>query len=177
MASDRESTPPLPATPNTPNQAVNFTEREERILKVAWFCLKSGAPDIDVQKLTRLGEFKTAKTASNTWGVIKKKLNVMAPEDPEGDGNGTGDGEAPVISRPKRTPTKTPGRKKPSKRAKQAAADQDDEMEEASPAKKAKKSPVKKGSKKAAVKGEAENGGKDDVKVKEEKSEEEMTFI
>ncbi len=69
-----------------------FTDKEERVLKVAWFCLKSGPPDVDVEKLAKAGGFNTTKTASNTWGTIKKKLMAMAPtEGDEGEGDGAGD--------------------------------------------------------------------------------------
>lgn len=62
----------------------SFTEKEERILKLAWQCLKS-PPEIDIEKLREVGEFNTTKTASNTWGLIKKKLASIAPM-AEGDG-------------------------------------------------------------------------------------------
>ena len=69
-----------------------FTAREEDVLKAAWHCLKSPpevgntfipepgqssiSMQIDIEKLMERADFKTAKTASNTWGVIKKKLNI-----------------------------------------------------------------------------------------------------
>lgn len=56
-----------------------FTMKERDVLEKAWLCLKSGAPDVDVEKLTQVCGFKTKKTATNTWGVIKKKLQSMAP--------------------------------------------------------------------------------------------------
>jgi hypothetical protein len=43
-----------------------FTEKEERVLKVAWFCLKSGAPEIDYEKLTKAGGFNTQKVSQTT---------------------------------------------------------------------------------------------------------------
>lgn len=54
-----------------------FSAREEQVLKWAWLCLKSGPPDVDIKKLVELAEFKTEKTAQNTWGAIKKKLLSM----------------------------------------------------------------------------------------------------
>ena len=48
-------------TTATPVVEVTFTEREEKILKVAWQCLKSGPPEIDLEKLTKLGGFNTQK--------------------------------------------------------------------------------------------------------------------
>jgi hypothetical protein len=65
-----------------------FTEKEERVLKAAWLCLKT-PPEIDIEKLKVAGDFNTVKTASNTWGMIKKKLATLAPppvEGVEGDG-------------------------------------------------------------------------------------------
>jgi hypothetical protein len=66
-----------------------FTEKEERVLKAAWHCLKS-PPEIDIEKLVNAADFKTAKTASNTWGLIKKKLASLAPPVVEGDAEGDG---------------------------------------------------------------------------------------
>lgn len=43
-----------------------FTDKEERVLKVAWSCLKSGPPDVDMEKLMKAGGFNTLKTTSNT---------------------------------------------------------------------------------------------------------------
>jgi hypothetical protein len=65
-----------------------FTEKEERVLKAAWFCLKT-PPEVDMEKLKVAADFNTLKTASNTWGTIKKKLATLAPpaaEGAEGDG-------------------------------------------------------------------------------------------
>ena len=63
-----------------------FTDKEERVLKAAWSCMKTGPPEIDLEKLTKLGGFNTQKTASNTWGVIKKKLLSMISKEDEVDG-------------------------------------------------------------------------------------------
>ena len=64
-----------------------FTEKEERVLKAAWSCLKS-PPEIDIEKLKDAAGFNTTKTTSNTWGVIKKKLATLAPASAEGEGGG-----------------------------------------------------------------------------------------
>lgn len=61
-----------------------FTQKEEQVMQVAWLCLKTGPPEIDISRLVKLGGFNTAKTASNTWGVIKRKLLAM----PEAQGEG-----------------------------------------------------------------------------------------
>ncbi|KAI4762614.1 hypothetical protein E4T52_10750 [Aureobasidium sp. EXF-3400] len=58
-----------------------FTEKEEMVLKAAWRCLKSGPPEVDMEKLMKAAGFNTMKTTSNCWGVIKKKLFS------DGDGN------------------------------------------------------------------------------------------
>jgi len=68
-SSDANKSPQKPA----------FTEKEDRVLKIAMLCLKSGIPEIDMEKLTKMGEFNTQKTAQNTWGIIKKKLLALAP--------------------------------------------------------------------------------------------------
>lgn len=62
-----------------PAEKTLFTERESALLQVAMLSLKSGAPDIDIQKFTAGGGFNTVKTAQNTWGVIKKKLLTLSP--------------------------------------------------------------------------------------------------
>lgn len=62
-----------------------FTEKEDRVMKIAWTCLKSGPPDVDIAKLTKAAGFNTSKTAANTWGVIKKKLLSMGGEGGEGE--------------------------------------------------------------------------------------------
>ncbi|GAB7343768.1 hypothetical protein MBLNU457_1742t1 [Dothideomycetes sp. NU457] len=74
MAVETEHLPSPAPGPNT--EQITFTEKEQRVLMVAWHCLKSGPPDIDLEKLTELAGFQTQKTCSNTWGVIKKKLGV-----------------------------------------------------------------------------------------------------
>lgn len=64
-----------------------FTEKEERVLKAAWSCLKS-PPEIDMEKLVIAAEFNTTKTAQNTWGVIKKKLKDLNPQPAAAEGEG-----------------------------------------------------------------------------------------
>ena len=55
-------------------------------------CLKSGPPEIDYQKFMQHGDFKTMKTAQNTWGKIKQKLNAAAgPKVDEGGEDGEGE--------------------------------------------------------------------------------------
>ncbi|KAK0333966.1 hypothetical protein LTR59_015472 [Friedmanniomyces endolithicus] len=147
-----------------------FTEKEERVLKVAWQCLKSGPPDVDVEKLAKAGGFNTTKTASNTWGTIKKKLLAMAPpetDEGEGDGaGGTGGKRAHLLTRflvptllnmivllrtsedPDQDPHEGQGQGHPQE-ARQEDDDGDEEGEEASSEKKPRKSPVKKGKKAA----------------------------
>jgi hypothetical protein len=61
-----------------------FTDKEERVLKAAWHCLKF-PPEIDIEKLRVAADFNTTKTASNTWGMIKKKLASLAPPVVEDD--------------------------------------------------------------------------------------------
>ncbi|KAF2766743.1 hypothetical protein EJ03DRAFT_329762 [Teratosphaeria nubilosa] len=129
--------------------AIAFTEKEEKVLKVAWSCLKSGPPEIDMKKLAAAAGFNTEKTCSNTWGVIKKKLAQLTP--PAEDGEEAG-----------KTPTKP--KATPKKRSKKAADGDDDEAATGeSPAKKPRKSPKKKVVKaeEDAAKGEDE----DDVKT------------
>jgi hypothetical protein len=78
-----------PEQPTAGDKSI-FTNKEERVLKAAWFCLKS-PPEVDMEKLRVAADFNTPKTASNTWGLIKKKLATLAPppaaaEGVEGDG-------------------------------------------------------------------------------------------
>ncbi|OQO04545.1 hypothetical protein B0A48_09467 [Cryoendolithus antarcticus] len=85
----------------TPSAAAKplFTDKEEKVLKVAWSCLKSGPPEVDIEKLQKAAGFNTQKTASNTWATIKKKLATFSS-----------DGDS--ISTPKKTPTSTKKRGK-----------------------------------------------------------------
>lgn len=80
-AASKENSPTKADKPEKPL----FTEREEKLLKVAWFCLKSGPPDIDLNKFMKHGEFNTMKTCSNQWGTLKKKIASLAPKDEDGD--------------------------------------------------------------------------------------------
>jgi hypothetical protein len=78
------SSPNKESSPSKADKSL-FTEKEEKVLKAAWHCLKS-PPEIDIEKLRVAAEFNTTKTASNTWGVIKKKLATLAPPSAEGEG-------------------------------------------------------------------------------------------
>jgi hypothetical protein len=78
------SSPTKESSPSKADKSL-FTEKEEKVLKAAWHCLKS-PPEIDIEKLRAAAEFNTTKTASNTWGVIKKKLATLAPPSAEGEG-------------------------------------------------------------------------------------------
>lgn len=77
------SPPSTPPTTQAPKPT--FTEKELRVLQHAWSCLKS-PPEIDLEKLRVAAGFNTPKTASNTWGVIKKKLAAMAAGEGSGEG-------------------------------------------------------------------------------------------
>lgn len=68
-----------------PVEKPTFTEKEIGLLTVAMLSLKSGAPDLDMQKFMAGGNFNTLKTAQNTWGVIKKKLIALAPAPADGE--------------------------------------------------------------------------------------------
>ncbi|KAK0932765.1 hypothetical protein LTR29_015671 [Friedmanniomyces endolithicus] len=138
---------PASSSAKSPEKPV-FTEKEERVLKVAWTCLKSGPPDVDVEKLAKAGGFNTTKTASNTWGTIKKKLMAMVPpQGDEGEGDEAGD-MGDTAKTPTKTPTKAKAKATPKKRGKKTD-DGDEEDVEATPEKKPRKSPVKKGKKAA----------------------------
>jgi len=56
-----------------------FSEKETKYLVAAMLSLKSGPPDVDMTKFTKAGGFNTSKTASNTWGTLKKKLRELNP--------------------------------------------------------------------------------------------------
>ncbi|KAK5716849.1 hypothetical protein LTR17_016300 [Elasticomyces elasticus] len=144
------TSPSKAATPASDAAAVEkalFTPKEEAVLKVAWSCLKSGAPEIDFEKLVKAYGFNTTKTAQNTWGVIKKKLASITP---------VLEGEEP------KTPVKPKAKASPTKKRTKKSEDGDDDDEEktASPEKKPRKSPAKKTKK-------SEDGGDDE----EEKTE------
>ncbi|KAK2769525.1 hypothetical protein CKAH01_15144 [Colletotrichum kahawae] len=57
-----------------------LTERELEILKHAWNCMKT-PPEIDYPKLAEACGMTNPRSATNAWGVIKKKLfsDVPAP--------------------------------------------------------------------------------------------------
>ncbi|KAK3673569.1 hypothetical protein LTR78_006473 [Recurvomyces mirabilis] len=116
------------------NSGITFTDKEERVLKVAWSCLKGGAPEIDIAKLVELGGFNTAKTAANTWGVIKKKLAAIG-----------------VANATPKTPKTPKAKATPKKRTKKSEEEGDDDegaaADEASPKRK-RKTPIKKAAKK-----------------------------
>ncbi|THY70641.1 hypothetical protein D6C87_10334 [Aureobasidium pullulans] len=152
MSSDNESTKGgSPA--KTEKKAVVFTDREEMVLKVAWRCLKSGPPEIDIEKLTKAAGFNTQKTCSNMWSGLKKKLLT----DVDGNALPTAPGRhrlfhnlsnsltTSAIATPKPTKgkkgTATPAKKRAKK---DVDDDEDDEDEGRSIAKKTKPSPVKK---------------------------------
>ncbi|KAK6437896.1 hypothetical protein LTR95_005902 [Oleoguttula sp. CCFEE 5521] len=116
----------------TPSAAAKplFTDKEEKVLKVAWSCLKSGPPDVDIEKLQKAAGFNTSKTTSNTWATIKKKLATLSP-----------DGDSP--STPKKTPTSTKKRGKKVSAANVDADAEGEEDDEATPAaKKVKTTPA-----------------------------------
>jgi hypothetical protein len=73
-----------PQQPTAGDKSI-FTDKEERVLKAAWLCLKA-PPEVDMEKLRVAADFNTL----NTWGLIKKKLATLAPpptaEGVEGDG-------------------------------------------------------------------------------------------
>lgn len=74
-----------------PTEKPTFSERETALLQVAMLSLKSGPPDIDINKFMIGGNFNTVKTAQNTWGTIKKKLAALSPPSENG-GDATGSG-------------------------------------------------------------------------------------
>ncbi|KAK8213345.1 hypothetical protein M8818_002644 [Zalaria obscura] len=123
-----------------PEEKSIFSPREEAVLKAAWLCLKSGVPEIDMEKLKEKAGFNTIKTTQNTWGKIKQKLFT----DEEGN-------SMPVPSKPaaSESPTKTKPKKGPATPKKRGKSGDDDEEHEdegnTSPKKKGRKSPVKKG--------------------------------
>ncbi|RMY98125.1 hypothetical protein D0862_07727 [Hortaea werneckii] len=84
MGSDAKTSSAAAAADKKDTAVPTFTEKEERVMKIAWTCLKSGPPDVDIAKLTKAAGFNTSKTAANTWGVIKKKLLSMAGDGEEG---------------------------------------------------------------------------------------------
>ncbi|KAK3117321.1 hypothetical protein LTR53_001438 [Teratosphaeriaceae sp. CCFEE 6253] len=145
MAASKEPTPASDAANAKQPEKSVFTPKEEAVLKVAWSCLKSGPPEIDFEKLVKAYGFNTTKTAQNTWGSIKKKLNEMSPKVEAGE-------EAPKTPKSKATPRK---------RTKKAEEDGGEEAERASPEKKARKTPAKKGGKAAAA--AAEEAKEEDV--------------
>ena len=140
------STSPIKDSSPPKTEKSLFTEKEERVLKAAWHCLKS-PPEIDIDKLRVAADFNTTKTASNTWGVIKKKLATLAPA--EGDGGGKCSRSRIMtrelliadncFARAIDSPVATPKSKfTPKKRGKKASVEDDDDDEAETPTKKRK---------------------------------------
>ncbi|KAK3716782.1 hypothetical protein LTR37_006132 [Vermiconidia calcicola] len=164
--SSKDATPASDAANKADTAAADtkplLNAREEDLFKIAMIhCLKSGPPDIDIQKFTAKGGFNTVKTASNTWGKIKAKL--PKPEVAEGD-----DGDA--------TPKKVKATPTPRKRAaKKGDAEDDDGVAgegDSSPKKKPRKSPVKKTPAKKGVKKEdADEEGGNNIKAEDAEEE------
>ncbi|KAI7545248.1 hypothetical protein KC331_g6331 [Hortaea werneckii] len=151
LGSDAETSSAAAAAADKKDTTVpTFTEKEERVMKIAWTCLKSGPPDVDIAKLTKAAGFNTTKTAANTWGAIKKKLLSMG-----GDGGeeGVEGQDAPKTPKAKATPKKR-GKKGDADGEADAEAGAGAGAEDGSPKKKQRKTPVKKG-KKAAEEEEA----------------------
>lgn len=129
-----------------------FTDKETKLLTVAMLSLKSGPPEIDMQKFTTAGGFNTVKTAQNTWGVLKKKLAAMSPAPNNEDGD-PGSGSTAISSKPCATVSPnldiadnhiaaTSEKKTPKKRTKKDSSAEDDAETEESPTKKPKKTPT-----------------------------------
>ncbi|PSK56677.1 PWWP domain-containing protein2 [Elsinoe australis] len=166
---EQPMTPGSSATAAPPATEVKFTEKEDRVLKVVFQCMRT-VPEVDMKKLTELAGFNTEKTCSNTWGVIKKKLAAIAEQNggslattpkskkgttpkkrsktgEDGEDNGDGDGDSPT-----KKPRKTPAKKS---KVKAEETGDEDAAEGASPgedvaetpAKKPRKTPVKKAAK------------------------------
>lgn len=124
--------------------------RNIKLLPISWTCTSLTFSKVNFDKLSTLAGFTNPRSASNAWGIIKKKLAAQAGE-VDGDADGT----------PKPTPAK--------KRGKKSAEVEGEDGQ--SPSKKMKKTPKKTEAAKvkeevvedAEVDGEAEKGaGEDD---------------
>lgn len=131
-------------------QEVIFTEKEALVMKSALLCVKSGMPDIDIQRLTKVAGFNTEKTASNTWAVVKKKVLALEERMSLGEEfcflEKTG-GKACVgctITMLKTDLVVGGGEYSPKKRSNKTSHDDQDESEAATnPKKKTRKTPAK----------------------------------
>ncbi|KAG9688171.1 hypothetical protein KCU95_g2981, partial [Aureobasidium melanogenum] len=123
--SDNESSGESPVKAD--KKAVVFTEKEEMVLKAAWRCLKSGPPEIDMEKLMKAAGFNTMKTTSNTWGVIKKKLFTDVDGDSLPTAPNTPAKPKPAAKGKKAAATPTPSKKRTKKDAENEDGDEDDE--------------------------------------------------
>ncbi|KAH6654506.1 hypothetical protein BKA67DRAFT_658799 [Truncatella angustata] len=57
-----------------------LSAREQEIVAIVWQCFKA-EPQVDTDKLAELGGFKNSKSASTTWGMLKKKLMTHGGSD------------------------------------------------------------------------------------------------
>jgi hypothetical protein len=75
----KEATPASDAKSFIEKAAVTFTDKEERVMKIAWSCLKSGPPEVDYEKLMKAADFKTQKVSLSLASEIKSapKLTQM----------------------------------------------------------------------------------------------------
>ena len=83
--SSKEGTPAksdaASSTANPVEKESQLNPRQEELFKIAMlYCLKSGAPEIDIDKFVTHGNFAAKKTAQNTWGKIKNKVFLKVEE-------------------------------------------------------------------------------------------------
>ncbi|KAF1827152.1 uncharacterized protein K489DRAFT_366340 [Dissoconium aciculare CBS 342.82] len=96
--------------------AVAFTEREQKIMAMAWQCFEE-QPKVDFTKLAGLVGMTNEGSARNAWAAIRKKLAQQAAD--AGDGNAS-KSIVNVTPRKKRGPNNKAGEEEgsPSKKSK-----------------------------------------------------------
>ncbi|KAJ9664068.1 hypothetical protein H2201_005308 [Coniosporium apollinis] len=125
--------------------AGTLDERETRLVAIAMQCLKSGAPDVDLDKFAAMAGYASAASAGNAWRPLKNKIFNTAADV---------DGAVPVTPKKKRGPNKakkaaedgaTEGEDDatPKKTPKRKAAPKDSGEDGASPKKRGRKPTIK----------------------------------
>ncbi|KAI1343273.1 hypothetical protein F5Y15DRAFT_369556 [Xylariaceae sp. FL0016] len=107
---------------------LELSAKESKLLCLSFRCFRS-EPQIDWEKLARVGGYANPRSCQNMYGTIKRKLNALAEE---GDGG-------PVTPSKGRSGGSAPSTPASSRKRKAAEKEEDDDSDEEESAKKAKK--------------------------------------
>ncbi|KAK5700625.1 hypothetical protein LTR97_005142 [Elasticomyces elasticus] len=83
----------------------DFTTRELEIMAKAWNCFTT-EPQVDYKKLSEECGMTNVRSASNAWGLIKKKIMAKGGGKTGSETNGTAKSDAAEVATPKSSPKK-----------------------------------------------------------------------